>query len=68
MSMSAAFGLGVLTWVVLSIMVALFLGRMIQLRERQCPDRAPPQERPPSDRAGAASPRQRSGWELRDET
>lgn len=42
MSMAEAFGLGFLTWVVLSILVALFLGRMIQLRERERPDRTPP--------------------------
>lgn len=67
MSMAAAFGLGFLTWVVLSILLALFLGRMIQLRELQRPGWISPAERPPSDRAGAASPWQRPGWELRDE-
>lgn len=67
MSMAAAFGLGFVTWVVLSVLLALFLGRVIQLREWQRPDRTPPVEFRPHDRAGAASPR-RSGWELRDET
>ncbi len=68
MSMAAAFGLGFVTWVVLSSMLALFLGRMIQLRERQRPERTPPAEFRLHHRAGASSPRRRSGWDPRDET
>ncbi len=68
MSMAEAFGLGFVTWVALSILVAFFLGRMIQVRERQRPGQPPPAKRPPSDRAGVVSPLRRSCWELRDET
>jgi hypothetical protein len=40
MSMAAVIGLGVLAWLLFAILLALFVGRMIQLRDRQRPDRA----------------------------
>ncbi|MFN2495219.1 MAG: hypothetical protein ABR608_04835 [Pseudonocardiaceae bacterium] len=42
MNTVAVIGLGVLAWVLLATLLALFLGRMIQLRDRQRPDRTEP--------------------------
>lgn len=67
MSTAAMIGLGIVAWVLLSVLLALFVGRMIQLRDRQRPDRTPPVTRAPSDRARAASPRPGSGRDLPDE-
>jgi hypothetical protein len=38
MSTTAVIGLGILAWAVLAILFALFVGRMIRLRDRQRPD------------------------------
>ncbi|HEV7453387.1 MAG TPA: hypothetical protein VGO16_18820 [Pseudonocardiaceae bacterium] len=38
MTTTAVIGLGILTWAVLAILVALFVARMIRLRDRQRPD------------------------------
>ncbi|MGH4006571.1 MAG: hypothetical protein ACRDTH_00095 [Pseudonocardiaceae bacterium] len=42
MSTTAMIGLGLLAWVLLAIPLALFVGRMIRLRDRQRPDRTGP--------------------------
>lgn len=42
MSTTAVIGLGVLVWVLLAILLALAVGRMIRLRDRQRPDRTEP--------------------------
>lgn len=67
MSTAAVIGLGVFAWILLSILLALFVGRMIQLRDRQRPDRSPPVTLSATDRAGTASPQQSPGPDLRDE-
>lgn len=54
MSTAAVIGLGVVAWVLLSTLLALFVGRMIQLRDRQRPDRSPPVELSATERAGTA--------------
>ena len=67
MSTAAVIGLGVLAWILLSVLLALFVGRMIQLRDRQRPDPSPPVELPASERAGAGPPSAWSGPDCRDE-
>lgn len=67
MSTAAVIGLGVFVWILLSVLLALFVGRMIQLRDRQRPDRNPPVEHSATDRAGTASPPQRSPRDPGDE-
>lgn len=67
MSTVAVIGFGVLTWVVLSVLLAFLIGRTIQLRDRQRPDRSPPVELSATDRAGTVSPPQPSGRDSRDE-
>lgn len=42
MSTTAVIGLGVLVWVLLAILLALSVGQMIRLRDRQRPDRPEP--------------------------
>lgn len=42
MSTTAVIGLGILAWVLLAIPLALFVGRMIRLRDRQRPDQTEP--------------------------
>lgn len=62
MSMVAMIGLGMLAWFLLSILLALFVGRLIRLRDQQRPDRgesAAPVSPAPDDRTGAASARPR---------
>jgi hypothetical protein len=47
MTTAAVIGLGILVWVLLAILLALFVGRITRLRDRQRPDRtesAPPAE------------------------
>ena len=39
MTTAIVIGLGILAWVLLAIMLSLFVGRVIRLRDRQCPDR-----------------------------
>ncbi|HEU0088683.1 MAG TPA: hypothetical protein VFQ77_13730 [Pseudonocardiaceae bacterium] len=46
MSTPVVIGLGLVAWVLLGMLLALFLGRVIQLRDRQQPHRGPP--RPPA--------------------
>jgi hypothetical protein len=40
MSMLVVIGFGILVWVLLAILLALFVGRMIRLRDRQLPGQA----------------------------
>lgn len=42
MGTTAVIGLGILVWVLLAVLVALFLARLISLRDRQRPDRTDP--------------------------
>lgn len=39
MGTTAVIGLGILAWGLLAVLVALFVGRMIRLRDEQRPDR-----------------------------
>lgn len=39
MGKTAVIGLGILTWVLLAILIALFVARMIRLRDHHRPDR-----------------------------
>lgn len=66
MSTAAVIGLGILVWVLLSLLLALFVGRMIQLRDRQRPDRVSPEQFSASGRARAAAPQRQPGSELHD--
>ena len=66
MSMVAVISLGMLVWFLLAILLALFVGRIIRLRDRQRPDRSEPDApaRPPlSDRTSAAVPPRSRGWD-----
>jgi hypothetical protein len=73
MSNAAAIGLGIMGWILVAILLALFVGRMIELRDRQRPD--PPEpgrseppapgELPPDTQADTASPPASSGSEGR---
>lgn len=38
MSTTAVIGLGILVWVLLAMLAALFVGRMIRMRDRHRPD------------------------------
>ena len=38
MDTTAVIGIGILAWVVMAIPLALFVGRMIRMRDRQRPD------------------------------
>ena len=69
MSTSTAIGLGILAWVLLAIVLSLFLGHMIQLRERQRRPRVEGNARPRLRSVGqpdTASSPVGSGWDLRD--
>jgi hypothetical protein len=43
LGMTAMIGLGILAWVLLAIPIALFVARMIDLRDRQCRDPTAPE-------------------------
>ncbi|MGH4024871.1 MAG: hypothetical protein ACRDRV_09825 [Pseudonocardiaceae bacterium] len=66
MSTAAMIGLGVFSWILLSVLLALFVGRMIQVRDRQRPDRNPPAP-PMTEGAIIASPPQQSRVDPRDD-
>jgi hypothetical protein len=42
MGTTAVIGLGILAWILMAIPLALFVGRMIRIRDRQRPDRTEP--------------------------
>jgi hypothetical protein len=42
MGTTAVIGLGILVWILMAIPLALFVGRMIRMRDRQRPDRTEP--------------------------
>lgn len=69
MSTIAVIGLGILAWVLLAIPLALFVARMIRLRDRQRPDRIEPGA-PAEGTSGdsAESFQTRSRWQLRNKT
>ncbi|MGH3926777.1 MAG: hypothetical protein ACRDS9_27230 [Pseudonocardiaceae bacterium] len=69
MSTTAVIGLGILAWAVLAIPLALFVGRMIRLRDRQRPD-WPGSEAPAEDSStgGEESTGRSTGWRLRNKT
>ena len=52
MSTVAVIGLVILVWGLFAILLALFVGRMIQLRDRQRPTEAPVED----DRSRSSSP------------
>ncbi|HEX2301703.1 MAG TPA: hypothetical protein VHH34_24895 [Pseudonocardiaceae bacterium] len=66
MSTVAVIGLGVFVWILLSVLLALFVGRMIQARDRQRPDQNPAVELPAAERARTAPPPQPSRQDPRD--
>jgi hypothetical protein len=43
MGMAVAIGIGILCWILLSVLVALVLARVIRQRDRQCPGRSKPE-------------------------
>ncbi|MGH3698639.1 MAG: hypothetical protein ACRDQY_04040 [Pseudonocardiaceae bacterium] len=47
--MAAVIGLGILAWVLLAIPIALFVARMINLRDRQRRDSTAPGHRPDAE-------------------
>ncbi|MDQ4011063.1 MAG: hypothetical protein M3228_10320 [Actinomycetota bacterium] len=53
MSMTAVIGLGI-AWVLLAVLVALFVGRMIRLRDRHHPDRPEPDAPAEGESAGTS--------------
>ncbi|MGH3837009.1 MAG: hypothetical protein ACREX8_19575 [Gammaproteobacteria bacterium] len=74
MSTIAVIGLGILAWVLLAIPLALFVARMIRLRDRQRPDGTEPgapaqgtsTQGTSTDCAGAI--RRPPGWRPRNKT
>jgi hypothetical protein len=71
MSTTAVIGLGILAWVLLAILVALFIARLIRLRDRQRPDRTDPAPGTPAvgeSPDGAESVLAWRGWRLRSKT
>jgi hypothetical protein len=69
MSTTAAIALGILAWVLLAILLALFVGRMIILRDRQRPDRTEPEGPAEGGSADGGEPIYKPpGWRLRDKT
>lgn len=67
MSTTVVIGLGTLAWVLLAILLALSVGRMIRLRDRQRPDPAklgtPAEGKPGDDTEEFQTP---SKWQLRN--
>ncbi|MGH3828874.1 MAG: hypothetical protein ACRDRS_00255 [Pseudonocardiaceae bacterium] len=51
MSMTAVIGLGIATWVLVAIPLALVVARVIRLRDRQSPGQKP-QEAPAEGKSG----------------
>ncbi|MGH3753401.1 MAG: hypothetical protein ACRDRP_12005 [Pseudonocardiaceae bacterium] len=69
MSTTAVIGLGIFAWVLVAILLALFAGRMIRLRDRQRPDRTEPVAPvEPGSGDGAGSLPARPRWRLRNKT
>lgn len=69
MSMIAVIGLGILAWVLVAIPLALFVGRMIMLRERQRPHRTEPEAPAESTLADVGeSIRRPPRWRRRNKT
>lgn len=66
MSTATVIGLGAFVWMLLSIVLALFVGRMIRLRDRQRPHPDRSEELPVTDRAAASSSWRRPGGDRRD--
>jgi hypothetical protein len=69
MSTIAVVGLGILAWVLLAIPLALFVARMIRLRDQQRPDRTEPGA-PAEDKLTdvGESMSKPPGWQLRNKT
>lgn len=67
MSTATVIGLGASLWLLLSVLLALFVGRMIRLRDRQRPHRNPAAELPAVDWATTASSWRQPGGDRRDE-
>lgn len=69
MSTTAVIGLGILAWALLAILLALFVGRMIRLRDRQRPDWTKSETRAEDRPTGGEEPiRKPAGWRLRNKT
>jgi uncharacterized membrane protein YdfJ with MMPL/SSD domain len=62
MSTAAVIALGVLVWLLLAVLLALFVGRMIQLRDRRRPDGIEPTAPAGRDSARAGSPQLGVRW------
>ena len=54
MSATAVVGLGILAWVLLATLLALFVGRMIKRRDRQRPNRTEPEASAKGESADAS--------------
>ena len=67
MNTATVIGLGASVWLLLSVLLALFVGRMIRLRDRQRPRRSPAEELPTAGRAVTASSWHRPAGDRRDE-
>lgn len=69
MSTTVVLGLGILAWVLLAVLLALSVGRMIRLRDRQRPDRteqgAPVEGKADDSTESLHTP---PGWQLRNKT
>lgn len=63
MSTAVAIGLGIVAWVLSAILLAFFMGRMIQLRDRSRLDRTTAAA-PPKPWTGGRSPPSSQMWEL----
>jgi ornithine cyclodeaminase/alanine dehydrogenase-like protein (mu-crystallin family) len=68
MSTTAVIGLGILAWAVLAVLLALFVGRMIRIRDRQRPDRTESNAAEGRSTGGEESIRKPAGWRLRNKT
>ena len=69
MSTTAVIGLGLLAWVLLAVPLALFVGRMIRLRDRQRPDPTGPRTPAESKPGDGTEPfRTPSRWSRRNKT
>jgi hypothetical protein len=69
MGTTAVIGIGILVWVLMAIPLALFVARMIKLRDRQRPGRTEPRASAEGKPANGGEPvRMRRRWQSRNKT
>ena len=68
MTTTAVIGLGILTWAVLAVLLALFVGRMIRIRDRQRLDGTESNAAEGRSTGGDESIHKPAGWRLRNKT